>query len=96
MSDGSQNGGGNQCGSYGGNQFGTGSTTLASDANPSNVSGIYSRGGYSARFADVTDGLSNTIFMGEIRSECSDHAQQGWAQLNTNMFSVAAPINYNT
>jgi prepilin-type N-terminal cleavage/methylation domain-containing protein len=96
LSTGSQFNGGNQCGSYGGNQFGTGSVTLASDANPANVSGIYSRGGYSARFADITDGLSNTIFMGEIRSECSDHAQQGWAQLNTNMFSVAAPINYNT
>jgi prepilin-type N-terminal cleavage/methylation domain-containing protein len=96
LSTGSQFNGGNQCGSYGGNQFGTGSVYLASNADPGATSGIYSRGGYSARFADVTDGLSNTIFMGEIRSECSDHAQQGWAQLNTNMFATAAPINYNT
>jgi prepilin-type N-terminal cleavage/methylation domain-containing protein len=96
LSEGSQNMGGNQCNSYPGNQFGTGSDGLGSAANGANISGIYSRGGYSSRFADITDGLSNTIFMGEIRSECSDHAQQGWAQLNTNMYSTSAPVNFNT
>ena len=96
LSEGSQNMGGNQCNSYPGNQFGTGSDALGSAANGGNISGIYSRGGYSSRFADITDGLSNTILMGEIRSECSDHAQQGWANLNTNMYSTSAPINYNT
>ena len=86
----------NGCGAYQGNVFGTGSNYLSSIADPTTVSGIYSRGGYAARFRDVTDGLSNTIFMGEIRSECSDHAQQGWAGTNTNFFSTTAPINFNT
>ncbi len=84
------------CPAYPGNTFGTGASGLASVPDGTQISGIYSRGGYSSRFRDVTDGLSNTIFMGEIRSECSDHAQQGWANTNTNFFATTAPINFNT
>lgn len=86
----------NGCTAYQGNVFGTGSAYLASGPDPTTVSGIYSRGGYSSRFSEVTDGLSNTIFMGEIRAECSDHAQQGWANTNNHFFSTTAPINFNT
>jgi prepilin-type processing-associated H-X9-DG protein len=86
----------NGCTTYGGNPFGTGSNGLASVGDPTTVSGIYSRGGYAARFRDVTDGLSNTIFMGEIRSDCSDHATTGWANTNTNFYSTTAPINFNS
>ncbi|HEY0983011.1 MULTISPECIES: DUF1559 domain-containing protein [unclassified Schlesneria] len=84
------------CTSYQGNVFGTGGDGLASSSNPANISGIYSRGGYAARFRDVTDGLSNTIFMGEIRAECADHAQLGWANSNTNFYATTAPINFDT
>lgn len=86
----------NGCTSYPGNVFGTGSDALSSGTIGANISGIYSRGGYAARFRDITDGLSNTIFMGEVRAECSDHAQQGWANTNNNFFATTAPINFNT
>jgi prepilin-type N-terminal cleavage/methylation domain-containing protein/prepilin-type processing-associated H-X9-DG protein len=86
----------NGCTTYGGNTFGTGSNPLSSLGDPTTVSGIFSRGGFAARFRDVTDGLSNTIFMGEIRAECSDHAQNGWANTNTNWYSTTAPINFNS
>ena len=97
LCDGAQyQGGNNGCSTYQGNAFGNGSVYLASGPDPATVSGIYSRGGYASRFRDISDGLSNTIFMGEIRSECSDHAQQGWANTNNNFFSTTAPINFNT
>ncbi|MDB5343454.1 MAG: xcpT 37 [Schlesneria sp.] len=96
LSDGSQAHGSHLCSSYGGNTFGTGSGALSSVSNSQQISGISARGGATFRFADVTDGLSNTIFMGEVRAECSDHAQNGWANTNMNWFGTAAPINFNT
>lgn len=96
MSDGSQAHGSHLCSQYGGNTFGTGSAGLSGSADPAVISGISSRGGAIFRFADVTDGLSNTIFMGEVRGECSDHAMNGWANTNMNWFGTAAPINFNT
>jgi prepilin-type N-terminal cleavage/methylation domain-containing protein len=66
------------------------------NADPNNVKGIFSVTGYSSRFRDVTDGLSNTIFMGEIRPECSDHAGNGWANPNANWMTTSVPINFNT
>jgi prepilin-type N-terminal cleavage/methylation domain-containing protein len=97
LSDGAQfHDSNNGCTSYPGNVFGTGTSDLSSGPDGATISGIYGRGGYAARFRDVTDGLSNTIFMGEIRAECSDHAQQGWACTNNHFFSTTAPINFNT
>jgi prepilin-type N-terminal cleavage/methylation domain-containing protein len=66
------------------------------DANPDNVKGVHSNQGYSARFRDITDGLSNTIFMGETRLDCSDHSVQSWAAVNTQWMGTTAPINFNT
>lgn len=86
----------NGCTTYGGNTFGTGGAHLSSSSDPNQISGIYSRGGVLLRFSNVTDGLSNTIFMGEVRAECSDHAQQGWANTNNHFFATTAPINFNT
>ena len=66
------------------------------NADPNNVKGVYSSQGYSSRFRDITDGMSNTIFMGEIRPECTDHGRQGWANDNNGWMTTSAPINFNT
>jgi prepilin-type N-terminal cleavage/methylation domain-containing protein len=66
------------------------------NADPNNVKGVYSNQGYSARFRDITDGLSNTIFMGETRPECSDHETNSWAYVNAHWMTTSAPINFNT
>jgi prepilin-type N-terminal cleavage/methylation domain-containing protein/prepilin-type processing-associated H-X9-DG protein len=53
---------------------------------------------YVSRMANVTDGLSNTIFFGERRSECSVHDQQGWTRSNNGagLCGTLIPINYNS
>lgn len=62
------------------------------------VSGPFYRNSRSTLMRDVTDGLSNTIFMGEVRPECSNHIGQGWLQANNGqgMFSTLYPINLDT
>ena len=66
------------------------------NADPNNVKGVFSAGGYSARFQDITDGLSNVIFMGETRPDCSDHGPNSWANPNANWLTTSSPINFNT
>jgi type II secretory pathway pseudopilin PulG len=65
---------------------------------PNNFAGPFTRVGTRARFADVTDGLTNTIFFGEVRAACSEHAQNGWATTNNGngYCSTLIPINFNT
>lgn len=72
--------------------FARGETTGA------NVSGPFYRTGGSTSIRDVTDGLSNTIFVGEVRPECSNHIRQGWLQANNGqgMFGTLAPMNLDT
>ena len=41
--------------------------------------GPFSRRGFPVRLNSISDGLSNTIFFGEVRPECSWHADNGWA-----------------
>jgi len=62
----------------------------------SQISGPFARFHWAARLADLTDGTSNTILMGEIRPNCSDHHFQGWAAGNGLWTSTVAPINFNT
>jgi len=47
---------------------------------------------------EITDGLSNSIFMGEVRRDCSTHVQIGWASANGQhgMTTTAIPINYDS
>ncbi len=50
------------------------------------------------KFARIRDGLSNTIFIGEMRALCTGSARSGWA-CSTNGFGyirTTVPINYDT
>ena len=58
----------------------------------------YVRGnaGYVGKFADVSDGLSNTIFMGEVIVDWSSHALNGWSHANQWGRFTQVPINWDT
>lgn len=47
---------------------------------------------------EVRDGLSSTIFMGEVRPNCSAHHNSGWGASNNGqgLTSTLVPINYFT
>lgn len=63
-----------------------------------NFAGPFTRVGVAAKASQVADGLSNTIFFGEVRPECSQHAQAGWLDSNNGngYCSTIIPINYDT
>ena len=50
------------------------------------------------RFADILDGLTNTIFFGEKRPNCTSVARLSWAHSNngSGTISTVIPINYNS
>ena len=54
--------------------------------------------GVTTKPSQITDGLSKTIFMGEVRVPCSVHAQAGWAFTNNGngYCTTLIPINYDT
>lgn len=62
------------------------------------VSGVFHPGAYSINMAEVLDGLSNTVFFGEIRPECDSSTNAGWVYSgNSNgVSSTAIPINLDT
>ncbi len=72
---------------YGCNQLGN---------DPNGIGGVFGVVGWAAKLGDVTDGLSSTIFMGEIRPICSDHTTNSWATANAHWITTSAPINYRT
>lgn len=61
-------------------------------------SGPFSRFEYPTKLKEVTDGLSKTIFFGEVRPDCSVHAYHGWLHGNNGagLVSTVIPINYDT
>jgi len=60
--------------------------------------GPFSRTYMKARIDEVTDGLSNTIFFGEVRPRCSAFVQRGWfhSDNGNGKSSTAIPINTET
>jgi prepilin-type N-terminal cleavage/methylation domain-containing protein len=82
------------CTLYPGNNFGTGPDGHGNTPNSQVISGIISRMNWAARIADITDGTSNTIAMGEVRHNCGDHTQYGWFHMNATWVATTAPINY--
>ncbi len=71
---------------------------LAPYGSASNFAGAFIRMGTATRMSDVTDGLSNTIFFGEVRRGCSNHVNVGWVGSNNanGLTSTLIPINYDT
>lgn len=91
----SSNGG--SCTVYPGNAFGTGPDAHANFPNPQRISGTSSRSVWCCSVAEVRDGLSNVIFMGEIRVPCNDHMTQlGWWSAHNMFYNTSSPINFPT
>ena len=72
----------------------------ATGFNQNNPAGPFTRRGniFQCTFEDVVDGLSKTIFFGEVRLDCSNHANQGWALSNNGqgLFNTQYPLNYDS
>lgn len=81
------------CATYPGNQFGNGPNEPFTN-NPMQVSGLFAMEAWGARFSQVTDGLSNTIMVGEVVPMCSDHTDRGWWSTAALWASTTGPINY--
>ncbi len=77
-----------------GNLFGNGAAGHGNSYNPSDISGVFSRVNWSAKFANITDGTSQVILMGEIVPNCGDHSRNGWYHWNAPWIATTAPINY--
>jgi prepilin-type N-terminal cleavage/methylation domain-containing protein len=50
------------------------------------------------KLKDITDGLTKTIFVGEVRPACSLHVARGWATTNNGcgFVSTLVPINFDS
>lgn len=84
------------CPGYPGNVFGDGPSTHTDTQDPTQISGLFARKAWAAKFSQVTDGLSNTITVGEILPNKSDHGVQGWHLSNAHWYATTGPINYPT
>lgn len=60
--------------------------------------GMFTRISLCTRQSQVVDGLSKTIFMGEVRPMCSVHAANGWSVSNNGqgLVSTVVPLNYDS
>ncbi len=60
--------------------------------------GPFTRRGWNfmSKMASITDGTSNTIFMGEVRADCSGHVQVGWSHSNKWGGYTQVPINFDS
>lgn len=63
------------------------------------ISGVFSRFGAAIKFANVKDGLSNTIFVGEILHPCNNHGEGWWSRngaANAHASTISPLNNRNT
>ena len=89
---------------YVGNIYGDGASghggnhANAGGVSGNGISGMFARWGWGAKISDCTDGLSNTILMGEVRPKCGDHYYYGggWSEFNSLWTGTVGPINYET
>ena len=65
---------------------------------PNKYAGPFTRVGSMAKISQITDGLSKTIFFGEVRPSCSEHISSGWAYTNNGngYCTTLIPINYDS
>jgi prepilin-type N-terminal cleavage/methylation domain-containing protein len=65
---------------------------------PRNFAGPFTRVGTQERLKAITDGLTKTIFFGEVRPKCSEHARNGWVNSNNGngYCTTLIPINYDS
>jgi ATP-binding cassette subfamily B protein/subfamily B ATP-binding cassette protein MsbA len=65
---------------------------------PQNFAGPFTRLGVPCSVRQITDGLSKTLFFGEVRPKCSQHVQNGWASSNdgNGYCSTLIPINFDS
>src|SRR5262245_16064723 len=63
-----------------------------------NFAGPFTRLGTQVRLAEITDGLTGTIFFGEVRPKCSEHVRNGWAATNngSGFCTTLIPINFDS
>lgn len=84
-------------GPFAGNTFPpNGSSGHGHDSTGRFISGIFSHVAWGASIADIRDGTSQTILMGEVRPRCSWHLRDGWMHPNSHWIGTSAPINYPT
>lgn len=73
-----------------------GTADHGNDSNTANISGMFTRwGGFTIGIQHVTDGTSNTLFVGECLADCHDH-MDGWWRMNAMAnahASTSVPLN---
>lgn len=76
--------------------FGNGGAGHGNTADPSQISGVFSRSWFSCKLAQVSDGTSNVILYGEVRPNAKfDEAYHlSWATSNGLWIATTAPINF--
>jgi prepilin-type N-terminal cleavage/methylation domain-containing protein len=65
---------------------------------PQDFAGPFTRVGTQEQLKAITDGLTKTIFFGEMRPQCSEHSRNGWVDSNNGngYCTTLIPINYDT
>lgn len=77
-----------------GNTFGIGVWHHADGDRAEFVSGVGNRCNFAASIAQIADGTSNVILVGESLPQCTDHMWTGWFHFNNNWLTTTAPINW--